>query len=72
MKEAVLPSFGEHRILVSFLQAQPAAEALLLLFIGYAPAVLRHEFPLRNKKIPRNSPRDFLPNDAHNSQTETA
>ena len=29
------------------------------LFIGYAPAVLRHEFPLRNKKIPRNSPRDF-------------
>ena len=34
------------------------------LFIGYAPAVLRHEFPLRNKKIPRNSPRDFLPNDA--------
>ena len=43
-----------------------------ILFIGYAPAVLRHEFPLRNKKIPRNSPRDFLPNDAHNSQTETA
>ena len=42
------------------------------LFIGYAPAVLRHEFPLRNKKIPRNSPRDFMPNDAHNSQTETA
>ena len=42
------------------------------LFIGYAPAVLRHKFPLRNKKIPRNSPRDFLPNDAHNSQTETA
>ena len=30
MKEAVFPSFGEHRFLVSFLQAQPAAEALLL------------------------------------------
>ena len=30
MKEAVFPSFGEHRFLVSFLQAQPTAEALLL------------------------------------------
>jgi len=35
MKEAVFPSFGEHRFLVSFLQAQPAAEAMLL-FVAVA------------------------------------